>query len=170
MQGLKKFNFKLKQLKPCEMALQSVGNFLTTQAIKGARNGMVRYGPVAAAAGEAFLRAADASRQFVRDAAISSEDPLTEEEYRVLEGNNTEICVIGSEIIVAEAETKGSQGRPKSSQEARKIRVCCQTIRASRERLKSTGFGRPIPLFSHWSLEVSSSQSSAGKLGRHVPD
>lgn len=150
------------------MALQSVANFLTSQAIKGAQMGTVRYAPVAAAAGEAFLRAADASRQFVRDAAISSEDPLTEEEYRLLEGNDTEFCVIDGEIIVAEAETKGNQWRPKSSHEARKIRVCCQTIRASRDKLKATGFDSPIPLFSHWSLEVSPSQSSAGQIGRHA--
>ena len=54
--------------------------------------GTVRYGPAIAqaraVAAEAFVRAADASRQFKRDEAVMLEDPLTEEEYGELEAGD----------------------------------------------------------------------------------
>ena len=117
------------------MALQSVANVISNQAIKGLRMATVKYGPVAGAATDAFLRAADASRQFKRDAAIASEDPLTEEEYRHLE----EACTDLTESAVP-----------------RTVSVGYQMIRSSREGFKTTGINSPIPLFSHWFLQVSS--------------
>ena len=111
--------------------------------------GTVRYGPAIAqaraVAAEAFVLAADASRQFKRDEAVMLEDPLTEEEYGVLEAGDE-----NDEYKTS----KGWEDEDGNGKE-RPIRVCCQTIRASREAFKTTGVESPIPVFAHWCLEVS---------------
>src|SRR5689334_22106186 len=112
-------------------AIQPITNFLTTQAIKGMRMMTIIYAPVPGAAADVFLEAADASRQFVRDAALAGADPLSEEEQQILEGDPDEWT---------EAE--------------RVVRVCYQTIRASRDGLRTTGVEGPVTMFSHWLLEV----------------
>jgi len=113
-------------------ALQSVTNVLSTQAIKAMRMMTIKYAPVAGAAADVFLEAAEESRQFVRDAALAGVDPLSEEEQQILEGDPEEWT---------EAE--------------REVRVCYQTIRASRDGLRTTGLEGPVTMFSHWLLEVS---------------
>ncbi|KAH7383635.1 hypothetical protein BKA64DRAFT_163850 [Cadophora sp. MPI-SDFR-AT-0126] len=146
------------------MALQSAANFLGNQALRGLRMGTVRYGPAIAqaraVAAEAFIRAADASRQFKRDEAIKLEDPLTEEEYGVLEADlvhdkflSDEEHEDSGETIVPCRETI-VEGHPRA------IRVCCQTIRSSREAFKTTGIESPIPVFSHWCLELVASSTN----------
>ncbi len=98
---------------------QSAAGFNQKQAPIAARSAAAKYGPRFAAtqavAAEAFAKGANASRQFKRAAAIAAEYPLTEEEYENLEVEN-----IGGY--------------------KRSIRVCIQTIRASRK-----GFAAMMP-------------------------
>jgi len=114
--------------------------------------GTVRYGPAIAqaraVAAEAFVRAADASRQFKRDEAVMLEDPLTEEEYGELEAGDESDDYKNPRDCEHEDEDGNGRERP--------IRVCCQTIRVSREAFKTTGVESPVPVFAHWCLEVSS--------------
>jgi len=90
----------------------------------------IKYGPAKAAATAVFLRAADASRQFKRDAAMAAIDPLSEEEYRILEADESH------------------------QSEPRAVRVCYQIIQASRNGPKTTGIDSPLTMLSHWLLEV----------------
>lgn len=132
------------------MALQSVFNTLSIQAIKGMRMGTIRYGPVAAAASKAWVTAADASRQFKRDAAIASEEPFTEEEYEMLEDDSHQTPLVDGEFVTIHDDAL----RSKATSQRRMIRLFCQTIRESRETFQTTGIKSPISFFAHWYLEV----------------
>lgn len=129
---------------------------------RGVRMGARWAAPRVSAATGQFMDASYAVRDYVRRLAEENYEPLTETEYREATGDiqqadktEAKLIEIGDEEVEAivapmDNDSKGCE----TVLECRKINLCCQTIRASRKMLQTEAFAGPLPLLSHWCVEV----------------
>ena len=129
--------------------------------IKAAQNYSIRYGPrvtnEGVEKGEKFTKEAHAAREPVREKSIANYRPVTDDELQEALGcESQQVDLMDFSDDEAEDMILGASRRlaQKAPAEPKTIRLCCMTIRASRDLLGTEAFGGPLPLFSHWLVEV----------------
>ncbi|KAI9891415.1 MAG: hypothetical protein M1814_002734 [Vezdaea aestivalis] len=129
----------------------------------GARWAAPRIG----AAADKVTREAYQAREAVRKAAIENFEALSEDDLKLLDmpgetrGQGAETENEGWLIDISDEDEKDDDLKTAlrnsvtgDGKGPKPIRLCCATIRASRNILETDGFGGPIPLLAHWSVEV----------------